>query len=318
MSAQPIVRIVATAASAALLVTALTASAAAAAQDARPTCAGRVATIVGTAEGETIIGTAGRDVIVARGGNDRILGRGGKDIICGGPGNDTIVGHADRDVIHGGRGDDRLFGGPGDDKLYGGPGDDRFDGGEGWWNRCNQGTGDGDRFHCEVPRIERVGKTFAVAFVDLDDDDRIDPTDVLISRVIDTNRDGIPSKGDTIEMGRYPTTRNPKDVGDTRAWGVTRHSVEYVEFYDRGGLSITSTTSGRHVWYHDRRQEFYAEGELLSDDTDGIGDGLARDTIDYVSLSTRSPSRPSSSMDLVQKHPGDDGLIDVRTYFQVP
>jgi Ca2+-binding RTX toxin-like protein len=82
-----------------------------------PTCAGKVATMVGTAGNDTITGTSGNDVIVGLGGNDTIYGSGGDDIICGGYG-------ADR--LYGGAGSDPLFGGAGDDWLAGGNGQDAF------------------------------------------------------------------------------------------------------------------------------------------------------------------------------------------------
>lgn len=82
---------------------------------AAPTCAGRVATIVGNANANELEGTPGPDVIVGRGGNDDIEGRGGNDVICGNRGNDELEGD---------RGNDRLIGGRGHDEAEGGPGAD--------------------------------------------------------------------------------------------------------------------------------------------------------------------------------------------------
>jgi len=82
---------------------------------ARPSCAGHVATIVGTAGPNEIHGTRGADVIVGLGGNDDIEAGGGNDIVCGNRGNDEMEGH---------RGNDRLFGGRGFDKAEGDRGND--------------------------------------------------------------------------------------------------------------------------------------------------------------------------------------------------
>jgi uncharacterized delta-60 repeat protein len=79
-------------------------------------CAGKPATIVGTARGETLRGTPRADVIVALGGNDRVLAGRGRDVVCGGAG---------RDVLSGGPGRDRLIGGGQRDRCAGGPGRDR-------------------------------------------------------------------------------------------------------------------------------------------------------------------------------------------------
>ncbi len=72
------------------------------------TCAGRTATIVGTAGPDALTGTRGPDVIAAGGGRDSIIGGGGNDVICGGVGNDTV---------RGGMGDDTLDGGADRDIL---------------------------------------------------------------------------------------------------------------------------------------------------------------------------------------------------------
>lgn len=72
------------------------------------TCAGRTATIVGTAGSETLRGTAGADVIAGLGGNDRIEGLGGNDLICGDVGDDVLVGGTGIDSLVGGAGNDTL------------------------------------------------------------------------------------------------------------------------------------------------------------------------------------------------------------------
>jgi Ca2+-binding RTX toxin-like protein len=95
------------------------------ASTAAPRCNGKVATKLGTGQGETIRGTQGNDVIVARGGDDLIFGRGGKDVICGSAG---------LDQIYGGGGNDKLFGGNDTDFLDGGVGNNTIDGqGAGDW-----------------------------------------------------------------------------------------------------------------------------------------------------------------------------------------
>ena len=94
-------------------------------------CAGRTATIVGSARKDVLKGTRRRDVIVARGGNDVVRGMRGNDLLCGGPGKDKLFGGAGRDKLLGQGGKDRLFGGPGRDLLFGGPGRDRLRGGGG-------------------------------------------------------------------------------------------------------------------------------------------------------------------------------------------
>lgn len=87
-------------------------------------CAGRPATIVGTAGDDTIVGTADDDVIVALAGSDYVRGQDGRDVICGGADADTLYAQAGRDRMYGGGdsageyGGDYVDGGPGDDTLW--------------------------------------------------------------------------------------------------------------------------------------------------------------------------------------------------------
>ena len=106
---------------------------------AAPRCAGRAATVVGTAGRDVLRGTRRADVIVGLGGRDLVNAARGNDIVCAGAGNDTVAG---------GRGRDRLRGGPGRDRLKGGPGKDRLGGGGGR-DICRGGSGR-DRAVCEV------------------------------------------------------------------------------------------------------------------------------------------------------------------------
>lgn len=98
----------------------------------RPTCLGKVATIVGTTD--SVQGTTGDDVIVltrpakvsAGAGNDTVCGSSGADVINGGGGDDTIDGRSGNDRVNGGIGDDTVFGGPGADVVIGGDGADHL------------------------------------------------------------------------------------------------------------------------------------------------------------------------------------------------
>lgn len=115
----------------------LSGAARAAASQAAPTvrCAGRRATIVGTAGPDVIVGTAAADVIVAGGGDDDVRAHGGGDVVCLGPGDDRARGGAGDDRVLGEGGADRLLGGPGRDDLTGGRGADHAAGGAGR-DRC--------------------------------------------------------------------------------------------------------------------------------------------------------------------------------------
>jgi uncharacterized delta-60 repeat protein len=96
-----------------------------------PRCAGKRATIVGTARSDVLRGTRRADVIAALDGNDAIRGLGGNDLVCGGRGNDLLAGGRGNDLLAGGRGRDTLRGEAGRDRLLGGSGRDRLIGGPG-------------------------------------------------------------------------------------------------------------------------------------------------------------------------------------------
>ena len=116
-----------------------------------PRCAGRRATIVGTAGRDTLRGTARADVIVALGGRDRVLARAGNDLVCAGAGNDRVLGAGGRDRLVGEGGRDRLVGDGGRDRLLGGAGRDRLTGGAGQ-DRCVGAGGRDSASGCEQQR----------------------------------------------------------------------------------------------------------------------------------------------------------------------
>ena len=129
-------------------------------QGARPKCAGRTATIVGTPGRDNLKGTRRRDVIVAGGGNDRIRAASGNDVVCAGSGNDRVDGGRGNDRVSGGSGNDRLSGSAGNDRLSGDSGRDRLSGGSGRdrlsggrsRDRCAGGAGRDRARSCEVSR----------------------------------------------------------------------------------------------------------------------------------------------------------------------
>jgi Tol biopolymer transport system component len=117
-----------------------------------PRCAGRIATVIGSAGRDVLKGTERKDVVVALGGDDRIDSFAGADVVCAGPGKDVVDAGSNgsgggSDLVLGGPGDDRLALGPelgtlegeggddlllgskGGDSLYGGPGNDVLRGG---------------------------------------------------------------------------------------------------------------------------------------------------------------------------------------------
>jgi Ca2+-binding RTX toxin-like protein len=128
-----------------------------AAAQAKPTCHGKKATIVG-GPGNNKIRVPGDghgvQVVYAGGGNDTIITGKAADIVCGGDGNDRIFAGKGKDRVYGGPGDDLIinqkggdlsFGEDGNDQLRGGPSAESMDGGPG--NDIVDGGSDRDYLH---------------------------------------------------------------------------------------------------------------------------------------------------------------------------
>lgn len=297
-------------------------------------CGGVTATKVGTAKADRIVGTAkddviagleGNDVILGLGGNDRICGGSGNDRVFGGPGKDRLLGQAGRDRLVGGAGVDWLFGGLHDDVLFGqggpdvlggGRGSDRLDGGTGV-DLCNQATGQGPMVRCELPRavfappappapVAPTPETLAIAYSDLVRDGQFGPGDVLISKLVDSNLDGRPSKGDTIVMDRYPGDFGPTLFG---FWHERSHVVTLVDRAEPGDL-IVKSAGGSHRWIEWTNREWYWE-EGAKDRDSLIEDGRAGITINNIWMDAESPSRPFDLPEITDGDPTDQPFIDV-------
>ena len=119
-------------------------------------CAGRAATVLGTAADDRLTGTAGADVFVALAGDDTIFGLGGNDLVCGQAGADVIRAVAGNDLVRAGGGADRIKGGDGRDELHAGGGNDHLGGGRGadaldggaGSDRCAGGPGRDSKRRC--------------------------------------------------------------------------------------------------------------------------------------------------------------------------
>ncbi len=290
--------------SAALLSSLAVASVAAPASAAKPKCGGKTATIVGTGKSEIIRGTARGDVIVARGGNDRIFGRGGNDIICGGGGNDRIIGGPGNDRVFGGRGRDVIFGNPGNDVLFGGQQNDALRGGIGI-DGCYQGTGGGPIETCELGSVPWL----AVAYSDMNRNQRFDKGDVMIAKLADVNGDGVVSIGDFVVMGRYPTTLTPTSAADFEKWGVKWHVVTSVYDVETDTIRLQSTGGG-HNWYRTGTSKYDEYVEFGPGFESSIGDRTS-DSNDYVDAEIGSPGKPARAISIVAPGTGDDYHIDV-------
>jgi hypothetical protein len=159
------------------------------------------------------------------------------------------------------------------------------------------------------PPTEPEPKTLAIAFGDLNANHSYDAGDVLIGKLVDTNRDNVPSIGDTIMMGKYPTTLTPTYSADYADWGKKSHTVDGVTIMTATYLRVTSA-GGQFNWW---RQ---ADWESYSETIDDLASAWAFDShtvseYDYVGAESGSPSGPSNLPLKEVTRGSDDPFIDV-------
>jgi hypothetical protein len=282
---------------------------AAPASAAKPMCDGKVATIVGTAKGEIIRGTARADVIVARGGHDKIYARGGNDTICAGLGNDLVMAGPGIDRVFGQAGRDKLYGGPGPDYIEGQLDDDTLVGGIGY-DTCLQGPGTGPWITCELPVPEPP--TLVIAYSDVNTNHVYDYGDVMISKIVDTNKDNKVSAGDTILMGQYPTSPNVIKPAQLRSqfedWKVKAHTVATADLdTDADEVAVNDTIGSVYYWarisgVHPDDQYYEADPTLTYESY--VYDDKTPGNSDEVSTELASPSQPTSGFVDVDFAPG--------------
>jgi hypothetical protein len=118
----------------------------------------------------------------------------------------------------------------------GGKGPDDLDGGY-RHDVCRPGPAADPHAGCEdVPPV--TPRNLAIAFSDLDGNHRYGPGDVLISRLFDTNGDGIPSKGDTDAGPRgYPDVIQAQSESPSKP-SVPIHSVRGQRTGDQGFIDV--------------------------------------------------------------------------------
>ena len=142
-------------------------------------------------------------------------------------------------------------------------------------------------------------RRFATAWTDLDGDHVYNEAiDSLIAKLVDTNRDGVVSIGDTVTTGRYPLTFAATTFG---TFTDTSHTVTTV-----GALTPEQVTvrdgSSQFWWYHTQAHlDIYGETVVPNPAGDGTqfidnataGSGGACDQVWAVSI---SPSAPDTAV----------------------
>jgi hypothetical protein len=151
---------------------------------------------------------------------------------------------------------------------------------------------------------------FAVAYSDIDGREGFDPDtgDVLISKVVDGNGNGVLDAGDEIVMGRYPKNFDATEFGD---FGIHSHTVA-THFLGTLGLLVRSDDGHEFFWEDSDGEQFY---ELVP------GTHLASDWAEFAAtgydllrtnITGPSPSEPDATLYLERTgNTSDDAFIEV-------
>ena len=131
-----------------------------------------------------------------------------------------------------------------------------------------------------------AARVFAIAFTNLDGVAGFNRgADVLISELVDTNRDNTVNAGDTVHMGSYPLTFAGTTFG---TFGVTSHTVTEPPDVAPNGVQVTGAGSQFFAMGHGTFFEFYEES------TNGLDDSFLVDSYaagcDFVKSSPPVPA----------------------------
>lgn len=157
----------------------------------------------------------------------------------------------------------------------------------------------------------------AVAYSNLDGVDGFHAgQDMLIARLVDTNRDGAASAGDTVELGRYPTDLAASGFGN---FANTKFVATSVTFLDPNQVVVNIGADHAFIW------------ASFSPGLDAFGEGWNQTTVpedhlvedwhfpstnlDNIEVFSSSPSGPDTAVPYTALSSAtDDPFIDVDIY----
>jgi hypothetical protein len=155
----------------------------------------------------------------------------------------------------------------------------------------------------------------AVAFTDQNGNHTYEPVkDTLIASLLDTNRDGVVSVGDTIHWGTYPTTFDGS--GPRGNFTGPDELVQAVDFVGSGGVDV-QTALGDVAWTHTGFEALLMTAPGFPPPTDAfIRDDLTLPDLSFRDLifadpSVQGPGHPDTPVAIDLEQLGNQGFIDV-------
>jgi hypothetical protein len=153
------------------------------------------------------------------------------------------------------------------------------------------------------------GRILAVAFTDLNGNDKFDGKDALQSAVVDTNGDNKIDVGDTVQFGTFPLHLDGTGVGHFLEKSETITQV----FQDSPNDVLVSVADGNIVWSTDATQQNWSTATGFGGQLGiGIGDAITANFNDTIEAHAGvGPGMPDSTVAESAFQPGDQPFLDV-------
>lgn len=153
---------------------------------------------------------------------------------------------------------------------------------------------------------------FAVAYTDVDesDGDYNADVDVLISKLVDGNGDGVLNAGDLVITDRYPTDLLGTAFGN---FGVTQATIIQVIGSSSTQCGVDAGDLVQYFWTDNSLNERYSEFDVFeaSRFRDLVTDENPLFVTDRLGLNSLSPSQPASTSFLHRISQVDDTFLDI-------
>jgi hypothetical protein len=187
---------------------------------------------------------------------------------------------------------------------------------------CVVNTGNPDAICDNQICIEPI-EPLVIAFINVDRITGYNPAagDIMILQILDTDPigDGIPSAGDTIEFGSYPTLIDPCPFGSCQGnpqavvpFGQKSATITRVLFSDTNfDLRIDGVDTIRFLDQHFSWEDSDTRLGRISDQS-----GL--DVISVSEIAHFFPPLPSAAVSAAQPSTGDGYFLDIIYYYQLP
>lgn len=176
---------------------------------------------------------------------------------------------------------------------------------------CTGSMDDCDDLDPNVNPAQGCETVFAIAYSNLNGEDGFQEgsADVLISKLVDFNNDGVVSAGDKVITHQYPNNFIPDSFAD---FTVKEHVIDVVLGFSNHLVVVSTDEINIFQWYHDTGfQESYIEFIQSTPAISQIIDSLGIEYNDGILVGSNSPSAPSQSIYSTQPANYDHTFIDV-------